>query len=91
MLTFREDSLYIIVQHRSFDMRQKIMIFKCIREMEKYAISRVEKGFTMSDLSISQSPYVQSSVNLKIDDTVIHCMVGAPVDKKDLDKKRKRR
>jgi hypothetical protein len=67
------------------------MVFKCIKEMEKYVISRVEKGFVMSDLNISQSPYVQSSVNLKIDGTVIHCMVGAPVDKKDLDKKRKRR
>jgi hypothetical protein len=91
MLTIREDSLYIIVQQRSFDMRQKIMIFKSIKEMEKYAISRVEKGFTMRDLNISQAPYVQSSVKLKIDDTVIHCMVGTPVDKKDLDKKRKLR
>ena len=72
-------------------MRHKIMVFKSIKEMEKYAISRVEKGFVMSDLNISQSPYVQSSLNLKRDDTVIHCMVGAPVDKKDLDKKRKRR
>lgn len=72
-------------------MRHKIMVFKCIREMEKYAISRVEKGFTMSDLNISQSPYVQSSVNLKIDDTVIHCMVGAPIDKSYDDKKKARR
>lgn len=72
-------------------MSQKIMIFKCIRDMEKYAISRVEKGFTISDLNISQSPYVQSSVNLKRDDTVLHCMVGSPVNKRDLEKKRKRR
>lgn len=72
-------------------MIDKIMVFKSIEEMEKYATSRIEKGFVMSDLNISQSPYVQSSVNLKLDDTVIHCMVGAPVDKKDHDKKRKRR
>ena len=72
-------------------MRHKIMVFKCIREMEKYAISRVEKGFTMSDLNISQSPYVQSSVNLQIDDTVIHCKVGAPIDKSYDDKKKARR
>lgn len=72
-------------------MRDKIMVFKSIKEMEKYVISRVEKGFIMSDMNISQSPYVQSRVNLKLDDTVIHCMVGAPVDKKDLDKKRKSR
>ena len=72
-------------------MRHKIMVFKCIRDMEKYAISRVEKGFKMSDLNISQSPYVQSSVKLKIDDCVIHCMVGAPVNKTDLEEKRKRR
>ena len=58
------------------------MVFKSIKEMEKYVISRVEKGFVMSDLNLSQSPYVQSSVNLKIGDTVIHCMVGAPGDKK---------
>lgn len=72
-------------------MIEKIMVFKNIREMEKYAISRVEKGFVMSDLNISQSPYVQSSVKLKMDDTVIHCMVGAPLNKRDLDKKKKRR
>lgn len=72
-------------------MRHKIMVFKCIREMEKYAISRVEDGFVMSDLNISQSPYVQSSVKLKRDDNVLHCMVGAPVDKKELEKKRERR
>lgn len=74
-----------------YNPKHKIMVFKSIREMEKYANGRVEKGFVMSDLNISQSPYVQSSVNLKLDDTVIHCMVGAPVDKKDLDKKKKLR
>lgn len=72
-------------------MRHKIMVFKCIRDMEKYAVSRVEKGFKMSDLNISQSPYVQSSVILKIDDTVIHCMVNPPAEKRDLEEKRKRR
>lgn len=71
-------------------MNARIRIFDCIKDMEQAANKRLEDGFTITDMNISQSPYVQSYVNLKKNDKILHYMVGAPYSEKSSRKKKKR-
>lgn len=71
-------------------MSERIRIFDCIKDMEQAANKRLEDGFTITDMNISQSPYVQSYVVIKKNDTILHYMVGAPYSEKSSRKKKKR-
>ena len=71
-------------------MKARIRIFDCIKEMETAANKRLEDGFVITDMNISQSPYAQSYVNLKKNDKILHYMVGAPYSEKSSRKKKKR-
>lgn len=71
-------------------MSERIRIFDCIKDMEQAANKRLEDGFTITDMNISQSPYVQSYVVIKRNDTILHYMVGAPYSEKSSRKKKKR-
>lgn len=71
-------------------MNERIRIFDCIKEMEQAANKHLENGFTITDMNISQSPYAQSYVVLKKNDTILHYMVGAPHNEKSSRKKKKR-
>ena len=71
-------------------MSERIRIFDCIKEMEQAANKRLEDGFTITDMNISQSPYVQSYVVIKKNDTILHYMVGTPHSEKTSKKKKKR-
>lgn len=71
-------------------MSERIRIFDCIKEMEQAANKRLEDGFTITDMNISQSPYVQSYVVIKKNDTILHYMVGTPHSEKSYRKKKKR-
>lgn len=72
-------------------MKQRIRIFDCIKEMEEAANKRLEDGFTITDMNISQSPYSQSFVTLKKNETVLCYMVGAPYNEKQSRKKKKKK
>lgn len=71
-------------------MSERIRIFDCIKEMEQAANKRLEDGFVIVDMNISQSPYVQSYVAIKKNDTILHYMVGTPYSEKSSRKKKKR-
>ena len=71
-------------------MSERIRIFDCIKEMEQAANKRLEDGFVIVDMNISQSPYVQSYVAIKKNDTILHYMVGTPHSEKSSRKKKKR-
>ena len=71
-------------------MSERIRIFDCIKDMEQAANKRLEDGFTITDMNISQSPYVQSYVVIKKNDTILHYMVGTPHSEKTSRKKKKR-
>ena len=71
-------------------MSERIRIFDCIKEMEQAANKRLEDGFVIVDMNISQSPYVQSYVVIKKNDTILHYMVGTPYSEKSSRKKKKR-
>lgn len=71
-------------------MNERIRIFDCIKEMEQAANKRLENGFTITDMNISQSPYAQSYVVLKKNKTILHYMVGVPHSEKSSRKKKKR-
>ena len=71
-------------------MSERIRIFDCIKEMEQAANKRLEDGFVIVDMNISQSPYVQSYVVIKKNDTILHYMVGTPHSEKSSRKKKKR-
>lgn len=71
-------------------MSERIRIFDCIKDMEQAANKRLEDGFTITDINISQSPYVQSYVVIKKNDTILHYMVGTPHSEKSSRKKKKR-
>ena len=71
-------------------MSERIRIFDCIKDMEQAANKRLEDGFVIVDMNISQSPYVQSYVVIKKNDTILHYMVGTPHSEKSSRKKKKR-
>lgn len=71
-------------------MKERIRIFDCIKEMEQAANKRLVDGFIITDMNISQSPYVQSYVVLKKKNTILNYMVGAPYSEKSSRKKKKR-
>lgn len=71
-------------------MSERIRIFDCIKDMEQAANKRLEDGFVIVDMNISQSPYVQSYVAIKKNDTILHYMVGTPYSEKSSRKKKKR-
>lgn len=71
-------------------MKERIRIFDCIKDMETAANKRLEEGFTITDMNVSQSPYVQSYVFLKKNKTILRYMVGAPYVEKSSRKRKKR-
>jgi hypothetical protein len=71
-------------------MNKRIRIFDCIKEMEKAANKRLDDGFIITEMNISQSPYSQSFVTLKKNETMLRYMVGAPHSEKQSRKKKKR-
>ena len=71
-------------------MKERIRIFDRIKEMETAANKRLEDGFTITDMNVSQSPYVQSYVFLKKKDKILRYMVGAPYREKSSRKRKKR-
>lgn len=71
-------------------MSERIRIFDCIKDMEQAANKRLEDGFVIVDMNISQSPYVQSYVVIKKNNTILHYMVGVPYSEKTSRKKKKR-